>query len=474
MSTASVITEELVRSAAPNPAAFSNAKKISSHGDFIDLRKTEDETLIFGECRGSGKNPYSTSADFSGNEPVFRCSCPSRQFPCKHSLALMLEWLAGKKFATAELPADIAEKRAKAAKRAEKAAAPSAPAKPNRSAAEKKLKKQLEGLDLAESFVKDLLTRGVYSMSSAAASQYRGLAKQIGDYWLPGLQATMNRVVDSVQYLSGDPSDKSMRYITSLLIRLAAAVKKSRQYISSKLESGDVLPEDNILYEELGGVWKLTQLREAGLCEEHAVLMQLAFSEISSYDLKTDIDLGFWLDIDSGRIYTTKNIRPQKAGKYLKKEDSANGVYHIPDLYRYPGGLNPRVRWESAEISNADDIAYGMMYDKAGTSISEAVKAAKNELKNTLSEPYAAVFLRFEKILLADDRRAVMKFRNESITLQAYYRQFPQCCDVLSVVDRRWLSDGALFGLMYYDPEERRMFLCPMSIVQPDGIIKLC
>lgn len=167
MSTASIISMELVRSVAPNTAAIDNARKICSRGEFINLKKTADETLIFGECQGSGKNPYSTSADFSGNEPVFRCSCPSRQFPCKHSLALMLEWLSGKPFETADIPDDIAQKREKAAKRAEKAAAPAAPAKQNKSAAAKKLKKQLEGLDLAESFVKDMLSRGVYSANSA-------------------------------------------------------------------------------------------------------------------------------------------------------------------------------------------------------------------------------------------------------------------------------------------------------------------
>ncbi len=471
MSTASIITMELVRSSAPNEAAVANARKISSRGEFISLKKTADETLIFGECQGSGKNPYSTSADFSGAAPVFRCSCPSRQFPCKHALALMMEWLSGKPFQTAELPADIAEKRAKAAKRAEKAAEPAAPAKQNKAAAAKKLKKQLEGLDLAESFVKDMLSRGVYSANSAAAEQYRGLAKQLGDYWLPGLQEIMNRIVDSVQYLNGDPSDKSMRYITSLLIRLAAAVKKSRQYIKTKLESGDVLPEDNILYEELGGVWKLSQLREAGLYKENAELIQLAFCETNNYNLTVETDNGFWLDLGSGEIYCTRNIRPVKAAKYLKQEDSANGIFHIPVLCRYPGGLNPRVRWEAAKISAPD---YSRVLEKAGASIAETVKTAKNDLKNTLSEPYAGVFLRFDEIQPADKRRAVLKLGGESITLQEYYRQFPNCCDVLSFVDSRRLKNGALFGLMYYAPEEHRMFLCPMSIVHADGITKLC
>ncbi len=52
MSTASIITGEFIRALAPNDAAFANARKISSHGDFLSHHKTADETLIFGECRG--------------------------------------------------------------------------------------------------------------------------------------------------------------------------------------------------------------------------------------------------------------------------------------------------------------------------------------------------------------------------------------------------------------------------------------
>lgn len=48
MSTASIISMELVRSVAPNTAAIDNARKICSRGEFINLKKTADETLIFG------------------------------------------------------------------------------------------------------------------------------------------------------------------------------------------------------------------------------------------------------------------------------------------------------------------------------------------------------------------------------------------------------------------------------------------
>ncbi|MFC6161254.1 SWIM zinc finger family protein [Kribbella jiaozuonensis] len=46
------------------------------------------ERAVWGLCQGSGKQPYQTAVDLSG--PAYKCSCPSRKFPCKHALGLML------------------------------------------------------------------------------------------------------------------------------------------------------------------------------------------------------------------------------------------------------------------------------------------------------------------------------------------------------------------------------------------------
>ena len=48
---------------------------------------------VWGECQGSAAAPYRTAVDLSG--PAYRCSCPSRKFPCKHALALLLLWSDG-------------------------------------------------------------------------------------------------------------------------------------------------------------------------------------------------------------------------------------------------------------------------------------------------------------------------------------------------------------------------------------------
>src|ERR1700691_4430092 len=49
--------------------------------------------VLWGLCAGSGKNPYQTIVDLSG--PAYKCSCPSRKYPCKHALGLLLNWANG-------------------------------------------------------------------------------------------------------------------------------------------------------------------------------------------------------------------------------------------------------------------------------------------------------------------------------------------------------------------------------------------
>lgn len=473
MSNARSITEEFIRNSAVNSSALNNAKKISTSGGFKKLCKSEDEMLIFGDCYGSGSKPYNASVDFSGDAPVFRCSCPSRQIPCKHCLAIMYDWLAGKTFDIEAVPEDVARKREKIEKRAEKAASGEAKAapKPNKSAAAKKLKKQREGLDLAESFVNDILEHGIGSVSKSACAQYKELAKQLGDYYLPEPQAIMHEIIENVQLLSDEPDDKETNRVISLCIRLASAINKSRDYIDQKLESGEVLPEDNILYEEMGGIWKLSQLKELGLFRENTSLLQLAFTVVNDAPHKAEVDTGYWIDLDTAEIFRTENIRPYKASKYIKSEDSSFDRYNVNELYLYPGSMNRRVRWESAEGTAAAENDYRHVISLADETISAAVKKAKNELKNTLSRPYAAVLIKFDSIEYADDGHGVLKCGDETITLRKC-NDFPSALPSLKMIAGS-LSGGAVFGGLFYEACEHRFYFSPFSFVTESDIIRL-
>lgn len=77
--------------------------------------------MLFGTCAGSGSSDYQPSADFAvPDKPVMRCTCPSRQFPCKHVLGLLYAYAGGASFTPAEVPEDLAAKREKAEKREER------------------------------------------------------------------------------------------------------------------------------------------------------------------------------------------------------------------------------------------------------------------------------------------------------------------------------------------------------------------
>src|SRR4029077_20356410 len=67
--------------------------------------------VVWGLCAGGGKKLSRTVGALAGAEagkgPGYKCSCPSRKFPCKHALGLLLLWAQGGVPGEAE-PADYA------------------------------------------------------------------------------------------------------------------------------------------------------------------------------------------------------------------------------------------------------------------------------------------------------------------------------------------------------------------------------
>ena len=117
------IDEGYVDSAAPNADAGKNGRGLVLKNKFTKFNISEDETILFGECQGSGKEPYRCSCDFARpDKPTHRCTCPSRQFPCKHCLGLMYAYVQKKTFTTAAVPEDLQAKREKLQARVEKKA----------------------------------------------------------------------------------------------------------------------------------------------------------------------------------------------------------------------------------------------------------------------------------------------------------------------------------------------------------------
>jgi hypothetical protein len=63
--------EAYVDAAAPNPDAIKNGRGLVLKHKFVKFHISEDETILFGECHGSGKVPYQCSSDFARQVPAY-------------------------------------------------------------------------------------------------------------------------------------------------------------------------------------------------------------------------------------------------------------------------------------------------------------------------------------------------------------------------------------------------------------------
>jgi hypothetical protein len=168
-------------------------------------------TAVWGLCAGSGSKPYQTVVDVNG--PAYRCSCPSRKFPCKHALALLLLWAEGDSgpVGAAELPdwAEqwIAARQKKAESAAESATAKAAAGPADPSAAHRRAERRAVrvegGAAELEQRLTDLLRGGLAGADRAGYQQWDEIAARMVDAQAPGL-ATRVRELGTVVAAGGD------------------------------------------------------------------------------------------------------------------------------------------------------------------------------------------------------------------------------------------------------------------------------
>lgn len=95
------LTRGAIEAMAPDQSALTAASALLKPAKW-PLR-ARSGGLIWGECQGSGANPYRVVADT--DDPGSKCTCPSRKFPCKHALALMWMFVEdGAAFKAADVP----------------------------------------------------------------------------------------------------------------------------------------------------------------------------------------------------------------------------------------------------------------------------------------------------------------------------------------------------------------------------------
>lgn len=411
------VTEDLIRAVTTKDKALSDGRTLSKKGAFKNTFRTDDTSLLWSQCQGSGAKPYELSVDLAGDAPTIRCSCPVKPPPCKHTLGLLVHFVEqAAKFKVGEPPADLVEKRAKNLDRAEKRAeAATKPKEVNVAALKKKSEAQRKALDdLLEPLLLDAVKGGLATIDAKRATKLADQAKQLNDAYLPGAAERLRRIAalavppeleedddDEVYYQAREPGDdlpdgERHRLIARHITRLWAMLKKGRQFLDDKLEEGESQGDADAVVEELlGRVWKLDELKAAGYVKQSIQIMELAYERYDDHVRHERIEQSWLFDLGDGAVYVDRTYRPLDRLDRMKEGESYEKPLQITEAALYPGFVNKRIRWELAarksrgvELSDFDAI-----HAKALPALDAAVPKFKEQIKNPLAPDDAVLLL---------------------------------------------------------------------------------
>src|SRR5262245_54390532 len=190
-------TSEQILALAPDAASAKAGQGLATARKWQKLGA--DEQTAWGLCQGSARDPYQTQIDLA--EPAFRCSCPSRKFPCKHGIGLFLLLAsAPAAFDQGAPPAWVAEWLAKrdqnalqrvarqerAAAEADAETSPKGAAASSRAASAREAK-VAAGLEELRRWLRDLVRQGLADAQGRPSGFWDATAARMVDAQAPGL-----------------------------------------------------------------------------------------------------------------------------------------------------------------------------------------------------------------------------------------------------------------------------------------------
>ncbi len=198
----SSFTEDQVAQLAPDASSLKAGRDLANERKWVSMN--HNHRVLWGEVQGSGSQPYKTQVDLVSSG--FKCSCPSRKFPCKHGLGLMFLYARrADLFNTTPTEPDwVAEWMESRDKRTvQQKEAPKHPDEKTTKSKKKTEAIRLElvnaGIEEASLLIRDLLRGGLIQIPNKGATFFEKAAARMVDQKAPGL-ARMLRAFNEINY----------------------------------------------------------------------------------------------------------------------------------------------------------------------------------------------------------------------------------------------------------------------------------
>lgn len=209
------LSEEQILTLAPDESSKKSGKDLANPAKWVS--KAISTRALWGECQGSGSKPYQTQVDLANL--AFKCSCPSRKFPCKHGLGLLL--LSARQpalFQQTEEPAWVSEWLNKRVEKEEKKAEKKEAAAPVDEATQAKRQqarqqKVSDGIAELLLWIKDQVRTGIHIAPTKPPAWWENMARRMVDAQAPGLAGMIRTLSNTNFFREGWQSE----YIDQLL-----------------------------------------------------------------------------------------------------------------------------------------------------------------------------------------------------------------------------------------------------------------
>jgi len=191
-----LLDEDSIVSLSPDAQSLSGGRKLSAPSHWPLLGSSS--TLLWGECQGSGKDPYRISVEL---EPFgYKCSCPSRKFPCKHVLGLLLLRAHAPQHFSETTPAEwvTAWSAGRNVRQKEKDAPVDKKAQAKRASA--RLNKIEEGIGELRQFLEDLIRQGISDLPARRGELFERIAARMTDAQAPGFAFLLQQLRRGIDY----------------------------------------------------------------------------------------------------------------------------------------------------------------------------------------------------------------------------------------------------------------------------------
>ena len=327
----------------------------------------------------------------------------------------------------------------------------------NLSVLKKKILTMQEGLLLARELLKHLFNTLPRIDSQEELFSLREQVDRLADYHLMGLVEQFRRLISADSEL-----------LPHKISSMNSTISEIEQVLSMQLKSEDLSYSNSEAYAYMGHIWKIEELKEFNSGDSGRFL-QLAFECRENNYAERLEDTAVWLNLENGEICHSQNLRPFKALRHLKSEDSSDLILYCHEYFKYPGSNNFRIRWQSSSRMLEEGDDYKKALEFARSDWQNIVKETKKILRKPLLLKAPLFLLKFD-CFSWDKEDFYLSKGHESLKLKFTENNGWMTLNTLS---KNSLTAAAILVEASFDLAKAEIQFSPKCLINPDEKIRL-